>query len=164
MSVLAQLKDFLDQNGIKYTILIHSRAYTAQELAQIMHIPGRELAKSVVVKVDGKPVLAVLPASQQIDFFKMKLALGAEKVEKVSEKEFVGYFPKCELGAMPPFGNLFRLPVFVSRELRKDEEIVFNAGTHVDAIRMRYADFERLVQPKVFEFSAVPGTARSASA
>jgi Ala-tRNA(Pro) deacylase len=163
MSVLGQLKSYLDQHGIRYTTIIHSRAYTAQELAQIMHVPGRELAKTVVIKVDGKPGLAVLPASHHIDFTKLKHALGANEVEKVDEREFEGYFPDCELGAMPPFGNLFDLPVFVSRDLRDDEEIVFNAGTHMDAIRMLYSDFERLVQPVVSEFSFVPGRASATS-
>ena len=164
MSVLAQLKDYLDQNNIKYTTITHSKGYTAQEIAQIMHVPGRELAKTVVIKIDGKPGLAVLPASHHIDFEKIKHALGANEIEMVSEKEFEGYFPNCELGAMPPFGNLFELPVFVSRDLRDDEEIVFNAGTHVDAIRMRYSDFERLLQPVICEFSAAPGGTQAASA
>jgi Ala-tRNA(Pro) deacylase len=153
MSVLKQLKNYLDQNHIKYIIIIHSRAYTAQELAEIMHVPGREMAKSVVVKIDDRPSLAVLPASQHIDFIKMKHALGTDRIEMVNEREFETYFPKCELGAMPPFGNLFDLPVFVSRDLRDDEEIVFNAGTHTDAIRMSYSDFERLVKPVVCDFS-----------
>ena len=164
MSFLAKLKIYLDHNNIKYTAITHSKAYTAQELAQVMHVPGRELAKSIVIKFDDKPALAVLPASHHIDFSKLAQVLGTDKIEMVSEREFEGYFPNCELGAMPPFGNLFDLPVFVSRDLRDDEEIVFNAGTHINAIRKPYTDFERLVQPVVCEFSIVGGAARAASA
>ena len=164
MSVLAELKEYLDKNSIKYTTITHSKAYTAQEMAQTMHVPGRELAKSVVIKIDGKPGLAVLPASQHIDFEKMRNALGSKGIEMVSEGEFEGYFPNCELGGMPPLGNRFNLSVFVSRDLRDDEEIVFNAGTHVDAIRMLYSDFERLVQPVICEFSIQSGATQSASA
>jgi Ala-tRNA(Pro) deacylase len=164
MTILAHLKNYLDHNNVKYTTITHSKAYTAQELAQTMHVPGRELAKSVVVKIDGKPALAVLPAHLHVEFTKMKQTLGANDIEKVNEREFESYFPSCELGAMPPFGNLFDMPVFVSRELRDDEEIVFNAGTHTDAIRMLYSDFERLVQPVVCEFSISPGKTRAASA
>jgi Ala-tRNA(Pro) deacylase len=163
MSVLAQLKEYLDQNHIKYSVISHSRAFTAQELAQIMHVPGRELAKTVMVKIDGKPAMAVLPATQQIDFARLKQALGANDIDLLTESEFEGYFPECELGAMPPFGNLFNLSVFVSRSLRDDEEIVFNAGSLTDAIRLTYADFERLAQPIVCEFSEKPSQHRVAS-
>ena len=160
MSVLVQLKDYLDTNRIKYTTITHSKAYTAQELAQQMHVPGRELAKSVLVKIDGKCALAVLPASRHIDLNQMRHILGTNQIELAREEDVDTCFPGCELGAMPPFGNLFNLPVFVARDLRDDEEIVFNAGTHTDAIRMRYSDFERLVQPIICEFSTL---ARAAS-
>lgn len=154
MSVLSKLRTYLDENRIKYSVITHSQAYTAQELAQVMHIPGRELAKTVVVMVNDKPALAVLPASHQIDFTRMKECLGANEIDKVPESEIASYFPDCELGAMPPLGNLFNLPVFVSRDLRDDEDIVFNAGTHIDAIRMKYSDFEMLTNPVVCEFSS----------
>jgi Ala-tRNA(Pro) deacylase len=162
MSVINQLKSYLDDNQIKYSIITHSRAYTSPELAQIMHVPGKELAKTVVVKIDGKLAMAVLPSSHRIDFNKMKQVLGAKEIELAIEHEFENNFPKCELGAMPPFGNLFDLKVFVSRDLRDDMEIVFNAGTHTDAIRMLYADFERLVKPVVCEFSSAPGEVKAA--
>lgn len=161
MSVVRQLKDYLDDNNTKYTTITHSLAYTAQELAEIMHVPGRQWAKSIAIEVDGKPALAVLPAHHRINLAKLKQALGAQQLEILSEQRFSSHFPGCELGAMPPFGNLFNLPVFVSRDLRDDEQIVFNAGTHRDAIRLGYADFERLVQPVVCEFSEVAAKART---
>src|SRR5688500_4398566 len=133
MSVVAQLKDYLDKNNVKYTTLTHSTAYTAQELAEIVHVSGREWAKTVVIQIDGKPALAVLPGHHQINFTKLKLVLGTQQINLLSEQNFEKYFAGYELGAMPPFGNLFSLPVFVSRDLRDDEQIVFNAGTHRDA-------------------------------
>ncbi|MBI1745288.1 MAG: YbaK/EbsC family protein [Acidobacteria bacterium] len=153
MSISTKLKTYLDQNHIKYTSIIHSQAFTAQEIAQIMHVPGKELAKTVAVKADGKMMLAVLPASYHVNLSILRDAIGAGKVELATESEFMKHFPECEIGAMPPFGNLYDLPVYVSAVLTRDHEIVFNAGTHTDAIRMKYADFERLVYPTVIEFS-----------
>jgi Ala-tRNA(Pro) deacylase len=156
MSICAKLKDYLDENNIKYTSITHSRAYTAQEIAATLHVPGKELAKTVIVKIDGQLAMAVLPAPRHIDFERLKEATGAQHVELASEDEFTNRFPDCEIGAMPPFGNLYRLPVYVAQSLAQDEEIVFNAGTHVDAIRMKYADFARLVNPKAMSFTLSP--------
>ncbi len=156
MSIAATLKDYLDQNGIKYTLITHSQAFTAQELAASMHVPGRELAKVVIVKLDDQLAMAVLPAHHQIDFARLTEATGAQRVRLASEDEFKNLFPDCEIGAMPPFGNLYGLPVYVARPLAEDEEIVFNAGTHREAIRMKEADFERLVKPTVVDFTYVP--------
>ncbi len=153
MSVLRRLKDFLDENKIKYIHSTHSPAYTAQEIAAAMHVPGKELAKTVILKADGEFIMAVLPASYSVDFEEMKKLLGKDSVRLAKESEFSDLFPDCEVGGMPPFGNLYDLPVYVASSLAEDEEIVFNAGTHTDVIRMRYSDFDRLVKPKVANFA-----------
>jgi Ala-tRNA(Pro) deacylase len=153
MSVSAKLRAYLDEHNIKYTSITHSRAYTAQEVAATMHVPGKELAKTVIVNIDGRLAMAVLPAPHRIDLEQLRDAAGAQRVELASEEEFSSRFPDCEIGAMPPFGNLYGLPVYVTESLTQDEDIVFNAGTHVDAIRMRYADFARLVNPIVCRFT-----------
>jgi len=149
-----RLKEFLDSNNIKYVSISHSPAYTAQAIAASAHVSGKELAKTVIIKVDGKTAMAVLPASYQVDFDKMKEATGAGSVELATESEFKDLFPECEVGAMPPFGNLYEMDVFVAAKLAEDEEIAFNAGSHTELIRLAYKDFERLVKPKVIVFSA----------
>lgn len=148
-----KLKEFLDSNKVKYITISHSEAFTAQQVAASAHIPGQELAKTVMVKVDGEMAMAVLPASFQVDFELLKKTAGAGKVELASEKEFKGYFPNCEVGAMPPFGNLYGMEVYVAERLTEDEEIAFNAGSHTELIKMSYDDFERLVKPRVLKFS-----------
>lgn len=148
-----RLKEFLDSQNIKYVTISHSRAFTAQETATSAHIPGKELAKAVMVKIDGKMAMAVLPASYKVDFDLLRKATGSGKVEIANEKEFKDLFPECEVGAMPPFGNLYGMDVFVARSLTEDEEIAFNAGSHRELVRMAYRDFEKLVKPKVMEFS-----------
>ncbi len=149
-----KLKDFLDNQKIKYVTISHSPSYTAQEIAASAHIPGKELAKTVMVKIDGKMAMAVLPASSKIDFALLKKAAGAKNIELASEKEFKDLFPECEVGAMPPFGNLYGMEVFVADTLAEDEEIAFNAGSHTELIRLAYKDFERLVKPRIVEFSS----------
>ena len=152
------LKEFLDKNNIEYITIRHSLAYNAQRIAATTHIPGKELAKTVMVKLDGRMAMAVLPASYLINLRLLKETTGAKKVEIANEMEFKHLFPECEVGAMPPFGNLYDMEVYVAESLAEDEEIAFNAGTHVELIRMAYADFERLVKPVVLRFS----TARTA--
>jgi len=147
------LKDFLDQQGVKYVTITHSPAYSAHEIAASAHIKGKEFAKTVMVKLDGTMAMAVLPASDRVDFELLKRAAGATTVELASEREFRDLFPDCELGAMPPFGNLYGMNVFASQRLAEDEQIAFNAGSHAELIRLSYRDFERLVQPKVVELS-----------
>ena len=151
----AKLREFLDANRVKYSVITHSVAYTAQEIASLVHIRGQELAKTVVVKIDGRIALAVLPGSRQVDLALLRAAARSRNVALASENEFRDLFPGCELGAMPPFGNLYDLPVFVDQSLCKDKEIAFNAGTHNELIRMSYDDFARLVQPKVIEFAGL---------
>ncbi|MGQ9561335.1 MAG: aminoacyl-tRNA deacylase [Candidatus Oleimicrobiaceae bacterium] len=147
------LKEFLDREKVKYTTINHSAAYTAQEIAAAAHVPGKELAKTVVVKIDGRMALAVLPASQRVDFARLKELAGAQKVELASEQEFKELFPECEVGAMPPFGNLYGMEVYAAQSLAEDEQIAFNAGSHTQLIRLAYKDFARLVQPKIGQFS-----------
>jgi len=149
-----KLKEFLGKNKVKYITLSHSEAYTAQEIASSAHIPGKELAKTVIVKIDGKMAMAVLPASLRVYFDLLKKATGAKKVELATEREFQDLFPECEIGAMPPFGNLYEMEVFVDESLTEDKEIAFNAGSHTELIRLSYKDFESLVKPKVLKFSS----------
>lgn len=150
---LSKLRDFLDAHEVKYIVLSHSKAYTAQGVAAMSHIPGKELAKTVIVKLDGVLAMAVLPASFQVDLLALKKEVGVMDAEIATEREFKQHFPDCETGAMPPFGNLYGLPVYVDETLADDLEIAFNAGSHHELIRLDYADFERLVRPEVLSFS-----------
>jgi len=152
---VAKLKEFLDSHNIKYVTIRHSPAYTAQAIAASAHISGKELAKTVMVKIDGEMAMAVLPASYQVDLEMMREAVGADVVEVATEAEFEGLFPGCEVGAMPPFGNLFGMEVYSAKRLAEDEEIAFNAGSHIELIKLAYADFEQLVRPTVLAFSAI---------
>ena len=151
---LQKLLAFLDENHAPYVRMSHSPAYTAQEIAAVAHIPGKELAKTVMIKVDGKMAMAVLPASEMVDFELLRQVTGSGNVELAHEEEFASLFPNCEVGAMPPFGNLYGIQVFVAESLAEDEEIVFNAGSHTELIRMPYETFSRLVKPKVLTFGA----------
>lgn len=144
-----RLREFLNNHQIKYVTVHHSPAYTAQEIAATAHVRGKEMAKTVMVEIDGKMAMAVLPASRKVNFDLLKTAADSDNVELACEKEFRDMFPECEIGAMPPFGNLYNMDVYVSHALSEDAEIVFNAGSHTELIRLAYADFERLVQPKV---------------
>ena len=148
-----KLKAFLDENDVKYVTIKHSSAYTAQEIAASTHISGKEFAKTVIVKIDNIMAMAVLPASYQVDFKLLQEIFDTPKVSLASEAEFKYLFPDCEVGAMPPFGNLYDMEVFVAETLAEDEEIAFNAGTHTETIKLKYKDFERLVEPRVFKFS-----------
>jgi len=144
----AMLTELLDREGIRYITIQHSQAYTAQEVAAAAHVPGREMAKTVVAKIDGKPALVVLPAGEKVNLEQLRANTGAREVELATEQEFAGLFPGCELGAMPPFGNLYGLDTYVTTSLAEDDEIAFNAGTHTELIKMPYRDFDRVVHPK----------------
>jgi len=148
-----KLKSFLDENKIKYVSIQHSSAYTAQEIAAIAHIPGKDLAKTVIIKIDGKMAMAVLPASFKVSFDNLKDTLGVKEVRLAYEQEFIDKFPDCEVGAMPPFGNIYGMEVFVAESLAEDEEIAFNACSHTELIKMSFSDFEKLVKPKRIKFS-----------
>ena len=152
--VAKKLKEFLDGNRVKYVTLAHSLAYTAQEVAASTHISGQEMAKTIIVKLDGKLAMAVVPASLRLDLALLKKATGAAEAVLAGEGEFKNAFPGCEVGAMPPFGNLYGMEVTVDEVLAKDEEIGFNAGSHTEVIRMKYADFARLAKPTVAKISA----------
>ena len=149
-----KLKEFLDTNKVKYVAISHSPAFTAQEIAATAHIPGREVAKTVMVKLDGKMAMAVLPASYKVDFKRLREVSGAGDVELATEGEVRDKFPECEVGAMPPFGNLYGMRVYATESLMEDDEIAFNAGSHTELIRLSTDDFKRLVQPEVVRFSA----------
>jgi Ala-tRNA(Pro) deacylase len=152
---LEKLRNFLNRHKIKYLMIRHSPAYTAQEIAASAHVSGNEMAKTVMVKVDGKMAMAVLPASHKVDFGLLKMVTGATDVELATEQEFANLFPGCELGAMPPFGNLFDMEVYAAESLAEDEEIFFNAGSHSELMKLAYRDFERLVEPRVVTLSAL---------
>jgi len=147
-----KLKACLDENGVKYTIIQHSRAFTAQEIAELTHISGKELAKTVMVMIAGEVAMAVIPASDLVDFRCLSDVAGTS-VELADEGDFVELFPNCDVGAMPPFGNLYNMSVYVSEALAEDEYIAFSAGSHAEVIRLEYADFARLVNPILGRFS-----------
>ena len=148
-----KLKDFLDKEKIKYVSIVHSPAFTAQEVAASAHITGKELAKTVIVRMDGALAMAVVSANQHVDFAALADATGAEKVELAGEDEFKEKFPDCEAGAMPPFGNLYGMKVFADESLLRDKEITFNAGSHRELIRIAWEDFDRLVQPRLMRLA-----------
>lgn len=149
-----RIKEFLDSRNVPYESIIHSPTFTAQRTAQSTHIKGKYMAKTVVVKVDGRPCMVVIPAHLHVDLAQIKKATGASAVELAHERDFAALFPECEAGAMPPFGNLFGMDVFVQRDLTKDDRIAFNAGTHTEVVRLAYKDFEGLVSPKIGDFCA----------
>ena len=144
-----KLRDYLDQHDIQYVTISHSPAYTAQRIAELTRIPGKELAKTVIVKVDDKFAMAVLPASRRVNLQHLQEAIGADEVTLSSETEFNELFPDCEVGAMPPFGNLYDMGVYVAEQLTEDEEIAFNAGSHSELVKMSYNDYANLVTPQV---------------
>jgi Ala-tRNA(Pro) deacylase len=146
---LNRLRIFLDSHNIKYIVISHSLAYTAQGIAALAHIPGKELAKTVVVNLDGNLAMAVVPASCQVDLNLLRGVSGAKTVVLASEMEFRNQFPDCETGAMPPFGNLYDMPIFADESLAQDKEISFNAGSHRELIQMAWKDYVELVQPQI---------------
>lgn len=150
MSMAERLRTLLDENEVRYEVTEHERAYTAQEEAAAAHVPGRNWAKTVVVMADGEPVLAVLPATRQLDIDAFRQVAGAKDIELAEEAEFRRFYPDCEPGAMPPFGNLYDQPTFVDEALRTDDDIAFHAGDHRTTVQIPYAAYERLAK-------AVPG-------
>src|SRR2546430_7243733 len=148
-----KLKEFLDREKIKYVSIVHSTAYTAQEVAASAHITGKELAKTVIVELDGKMAMAVLPANRKIVLQDLREVTGSDEVKFASEEEFKRRFPDCETGAMPPFGNLYGMEVYVAESLTDNEEVALNAWSHTAVIKLAYKDFERLVRPQVVSFT-----------
>ena len=147
------LKQFLDASKVKYTCIVHSPAYTAQEIAASAHIRGHQLAKVVIVKLDAVMAMAVLPADTKVVLQDLRDLTCHENIQFATEEEFKSRFPECEPGAMPPFGNLYSMDVYVAESLAENDQIVFNAGTHREVIQLAYSDFERLAHPKVLSFS-----------
>lgn len=152
MPITRRLETLLRENAVGFKSVVHPEAYTAQEVAAAMHVKGRELAKAVIVKTDGRFVMAVLPASGMVDFLKLRNLLGEKDARLATEDEFRALFPDCETGAEPPFGNLYDVETIVDESLTHDEDIYFNAGTHYEAVEMRYRDYEELVKPRIADF------------
>jgi Ala-tRNA(Pro) deacylase len=162
MAIPRNIKQYLFHNNVGYSHKQHSVAYTSQEIAEVEHVPGGEFAKTVVLEADGRMIFAVLPADHVIDFEILKNQVGCSRMSLVPEREFTKMFPTCEPGAMPPFGKLFGLPIYCDSALAKHSEIEFNAGTHIDTVRMTYATFAHLEHPRVAGFSEKVTTKRAA--
>jgi Ala-tRNA(Pro) deacylase len=146
-----KLVEFLAKEHINYELITHPQAFTSQEVAASAHVSGKEMVKTVVLKLDGKLALAVLPACRNIDFSRLRKFSGAQEISMATEAEFKDRFPDCELGAMPPFGNLFDMNVLLDKSLLANSDIAFNAGTHRELIKLGFKDFESAVHPKVVE-------------
>lgn len=153
MKCKERLARYLSENGVPFKAMNHPTAYTAQEVAAAQGVSGKQLAKVVIVKANDQPVMLVLQASTMVDLRKAAQMLGAKSLVLAREGDFADLFPDSEVGAMPPFGNLYNVPVYVDEGLAAQEEIVFAAGTHTDTFRMRYADFARLVSPTLGAFA-----------
>lgn len=143
------LKKYLDQNKVKYRVISHSPAFTAQEIAATAHISGKNMAKTVILKVEGKLAMMVLPASDMVNLSALRETLGVKQIELATEEEFKDEFPECDVGSMPPFGNLYGMEVYSSKNLAGDHDIAFNAGSHTELIDLAYSDFETLAKPRV---------------
>jgi Ala-tRNA(Pro) deacylase len=152
MAIPASVSAYLEQHGVSFSVVEHPVAFTAQEEAAATHIPGREWAKAVLCMVDDQPTLAVVPADRLVDLDRFREICGATSVRLATEAELRPLYSDCEVGAMPPLGPLYKQPVVVDTSLTSDPEIVFNGGSHHEAIRMRYEDFEELVKPRVASF------------
>lgn len=158
MPISRTLQEYLDREHVRYDVLPHREAHRAVVLAELLQTPVQEMAKVVIIKADDWFVMTVLPASWHVDLHRLRDVFMTNHVRLATEQEFKDLFPDCELGAMPPFGPLYGLPVYVDRSLTQDEYIVFEAGNHSEAIRMRYWDFAALVFPVVEEFHRSPST------
>ncbi len=150
---LSKLRSFLDSHHVRYMVISHSLAYTAQGVAALAHISGKKLAKTVIVKIDGILVMPVIPASLHVDLDQLRKITGATEVALATECEFKDAFPDCETGAMPPFGNLYDMAVYADASLAGNEEITFSAGTHRELVRMGWLDLVRLVNPIIDQLS-----------
>jgi len=153
MPISTKLKEYLDQEGIAYEHHVHPEAYTAQEIAAAAHIPGREMVKSIILKADDVLVMAVLSSNHSANLDALRDEIGSDTLRLATEDDFRNAFPTCQVGAMPPFGNIFNVPTYCEANLDRNREIEFNAGSHYDTIRMTFADFKRLVNPMVVRFA-----------
>jgi Ala-tRNA(Pro) deacylase len=143
-----RLKNYLDRQGVRYITISHSMAFTAIEIAKSSHVPCKEMSKTLVLSIQDKPVMAVVPAVQKFDLSILRDAFATEQVELTPEDQFSILFPDCEVGAMPPFGNLYGMDTYVAESVTEQEYIAFNAGSHTEIIKMLYHDYENLVAPK----------------
>ena len=155
MPCIDRLETLLRQESVPFQVQHHPLAYTAQQLAAAEHVPGKMIAKVVMVYADGQPAMLVMPAPAHVNLMRAAVALKVREVRLAREEEFAREFPDCEVGAMPPFGNLYGVPVWIDRSLAKDDTIIFPAGTHTDTIQIAFSDFERIVKPQVGEFAYV---------
>jgi Ala-tRNA(Pro) deacylase len=153
MPIVTRLREFLEAHNVPYSVHSHPTAYTAQEIAALQHVKGQQLAKVVIVKAGAVFAMLVLPSDRRVDFEELRAMLGGQDVRLAQEPEFRDLFPGCDTGAMPPFGNLYGLPVYADRSLERDEEIVFNAGTHTLTVKIAFRDFQALVNPTMAEFT-----------
>jgi Ala-tRNA(Pro) deacylase len=153
MSIPKKVRDYLENNHVTYWRKIHPLAYTAQELAQVDRVPGREIAKTVVLRADDRFVMAVLPADLDINMELLKAELRCKRLMLAAEAEFAPLFPECQLGAMPPFGGLFGMPVYCDRRLASRREIEFNGGSHTETLRMSFEEFDLLERPTILDFA-----------
>jgi Ala-tRNA(Pro) deacylase len=147
-----RLEEYLHQNAVPYEVMTHREAYTMPEVAAALHVPGHQVAKVVIIKADSRMVMLVVPSPYRLDLRKVSHGLGARKVSLATEEEFAELFPDCVTGAMPPFGNLYEVPVYVDRVLTEQSDIIFRVGTHRQTMKISYQDFARLVSPTVGDF------------
>ena len=153
MDCRERMEQYLRDNDVHFETMTHTQAFTMPEVAAALHVPGRQVAKVVVVKADGKMVMLVVPASHRLNFVQVRALLGAKKANLAKEEEFADLFPDCATGAMPPFGNLYDVPVYVDQALAEEEHVVFRVGTHRHTMKIAYDDFARLAQPVIGEFA-----------
>ena len=153
MKCRERMEQYLRENGAGFEVMTHNQAFTMQEVAAALHVPGKQVAKVVIIKADGEMSMLVLPAPFRLNIEKARALLGTKKARLAKEKEFTDLFPDCATGAMPPFGNLYEVPVYVDRSMAEEPDIVFRIGTHRETMKLAYADFARLVQPTVGEFA-----------
>jgi Ala-tRNA(Pro) deacylase len=153
MSLALSLKTFLDEHKVNYHVLKHDHCYTSQEIAAALHVSGKHMAKVVMVKANNEIKMMVLPSASQVDLEALADTFGVNEVELAQEEEFQALFPDCEVGAMPPFGNLYGIEVFVDKALTHKADIFFEAGNHDEAIKLGFNDFKLLVKPKVADFT-----------
>jgi len=150
-----EIDSYLQQKSVPHQWIHHSPAFTAQEVAASAHVRGKDFAKTVIVRLNGKMAMTVLPAHEKISPNRLRQMVGVKELELVSEEEFAKLFPDCEPGAMPPFGTKYGMPVFVADTLAKEHDIAFNAGSHTDCLRISYSDFVKLEHPRVGSFTTV---------
>lgn len=151
MAISTKIREYLEKESVKFETAEHPLAYTATEVAGTQHVPGKQMVKSVIVKTNGTFLMCVLPAIHLLDFEKLKKIVSSQDLKLADESDLKNLFPEYELGAEPPFGHLYGLKVYADKLLEEDDEIVFNAGTHTDVVKIKYDDFKRLVNPTIAE-------------